>query len=246
MKNMILSLDKIFYQKSGIPILEDISFDITTKELVTIIGPNGAGKTTLLKVILGLIRPTNGKIIKNSSLKIGYMPQKLHMDPSLPITVKRFLEFSRHQEALQTVITAIGIDKLFEKSIHSLSGGEFQRVLLARALLSKPDLLVLDEPLQGVDINGQETLYKLIYEIRQILNCAVLLVSHDLHFVHAASDKVICLNHHICCAGKPEEVKKHPNYQLLFSNDRSDILALYAHSHNHSHDMDHNRSHCHE
>lgn len=243
---MILSLDKISYQKSGIAILEDISFAIAAKELVTVIGPNGAGKTTLLKVILGLIYPTSGKIIKIPSLKLGYMPQKLHMDPSLPITVKRFLEFALHQDTLQTVVAAIGIDKLFEKSIHSLSGGEFQRVLLARALLSKPDLLVLDEPLQGVDINGQVSLYKLIYEVRQILNCAVLLVSHDLHFVHAASDKVICLNHHICCAGKPEEVKKHPNYQLLFSNYRSEVLALYAHSHNHSHDMDHKRGDCNE
>lgn len=246
MTNVILSLDNVSYQKSGITILEDISFDISAKELVTVIGPNGAGKTTLLKIILGLSFPTKGKIIKIPSLKLGYMPQKLHMDPSLPITVKRFLEFSPHQEALQAVVAPIGIDKLYEKSIHTLSGGEFQRVLLARALLSKPDLLVLDEPLQGVDINGQESLYKLIYEVRQILNCAVLLVSHDLHFVHAASDKVICLNHHICCAGKPEEVKKHPNYQLLFSSNGSEVLALYAHSHNHSHDMDHTKGDCDE
>ncbi|AIL12927.1 zinc ABC transporter ATPase [Candidatus Paracaedimonas acanthamoebae] len=241
MKNTIISLDKISYQKGDVTILHDVSLAILAKELVTVIGPNGAGKTTLLKVILGLLTPTGGKITKLSALKIGYMPQKLHMDPSLPITVKRFLEFSRYQDALHEVVTAVGIDKLLEKSIHILSGGELQRILLARALLGKPDLLVLDEPLQGVDINGQVSLYKLIYEVRQILGCAVLLVSHDLHFVHAASDKVICLNHHICCAGKPEEVKKHPNYQSLFSSYGPEILAPYAHSHNHSHDIDNKR-----
>lgn len=243
---MILSLDKIFYHRNGVAILHDVSLAISAKELVTVIGPNGAGKTTLLKIVLGLITPTSGQIIKPASLKIGYMPQKLHMDPSLPITVKRFLEFSRYQDALQEIVTAVGIDKLLEKSIHILSGGELQRVLLARALLSKPDLLVLDEPLQGVDINGQVSLYKLIYEVRQVLNCSILLVSHDLHFVHAASDKVICLNHHICCAGKPEEVKKHPNYQLLFENYRPEVLAPYAHSHNHSHDIDNQRDECNE
>lgn len=246
MKNKIISLDKISYQKNGVNILHNVSLEILAKELVTIIGPNGAGKTTLLKVVLGLISPTSGQILKRSSLKIGYMPQKLHMDPSLPITVKRFLEFSCYQNTLQEIVTAVGIDKLLDKSIHVLSGGEFQRALLARALLSKPDLLVLDEPLQGVDISGQFSLYKLIYEVRQILGCAVLLVSHDLHFVHAASDKVICLNHHICCAGKPEEVKEHPNYQSLFSNYRPEVLAPYAHSHNHSHDIDHKRENCDE
>ena len=235
MRNAIISLDKICYQKNSMTILHDVSFSIFAKELVTIIGPNGAGKTSLLKVILGLVTPTSGQIAKRPFLKIGYMPQKLHMDPSLPITVKRFLEFSRYQDALQEIVTAVGIDKLLEKSIHILSGGELQRVLLARALLGKPGLLVLDEPLQGVDINGQVSLYKLIYEVRQILGCAVLLVSHDLHFVHAASDKVICLNHHICCAGKPEEVKNHPNYQNLFSSYNPEILAPYAHSHNHEH-----------
>lgn len=243
---MILSLDKIFYHRNGVAILHDVSLAISAKELVTVIGPNGAGKTTLLKIVLGLITPTGGQIIKPASLKIGYMPQKLHMDPSLPITVKRFLEFSRYQDALQEIVTAVGIDKLLEKSIHILSGGELQRVLLARALLSKPDLLVLDEPLQGVDINGQVSLYKLIYEVRQVLSCSILLVSHDLHFVHAASDKVICLNHHICCAGKPEEVKKHPNYQTLFENYRPEVLAPYAHSHNHSHDIDNKRDECNE
>jgi zinc transport system ATP-binding protein len=243
---MILSLNKVFYQKNGVSILEDVSLAISKKELVTVIGPNGAGKTTLLKVILGLITPTSGKVIKKSSLNFGYMPQRLHIDPSLPITVKRFLEFSRYQGTLQEIVDAVGIKQLLEKSIHILSGGELQRVLLARALLSKPDLLVLDEPLQGVDISGQVSLYKLIYDIRQILGCGIFLVSHDLHFVHAASDKVICLNHHICCAGKPEEVKEHPNYQTLFSDYRPEVLAPYAHYHNHNHDIDKKRDECNE
>lgn len=234
---MILSLDKVFYQKNDKVILDDVSLTISSQELVTIIGPNGAGKTTLLKIVLGLITPTRGNIVKPTSLKVGYMPQKLHVDPSLPITVKRFLELSRYQDTFHQIVSAVNIDHLLGNSIHILSGGELQRILLARALLSKPDLLVLDEPLQGVDINGQMSLYKLISEVRQILGCAVLLVSHDLHFVHAASDKVICLNHHICCAGKPEEVQNHPNYQLLFTGYRPDVLAPYAHHHDHHHDV---------
>ncbi len=238
---MILSLNKVFYQKNEMTILKDVSLTISSQEFVTIIGPNGAGKTTLLKMILGLITPTRGTIIKSASLKVGYMPQKLHLDPSLPITVQRFLELSRYQDAFQQIISAVSITHLLENSIYTLSGGELQRVLLARALLSKPDLLVLDEPLQGVDISGQMSLYKLISEVRQILGCAVLLVSHDLHFVHAASDKVICLNHHICCAGKPEEVQKHPNYQSLFTGYRPDVLAPYAHHHDHHHDVNDKR-----
>ncbi len=220
-------------------ILHDISLTVSEGEIVTVVGPNGAGKTMLLRVLLGLQKPTQGQVWLRPQLRIGYMPQKLKIEPTLPLTVKRFLCINKNydNESLQSVLNEVGATSLSDHSFHVLSGGEVQRVLLARALLNKPQLLVLDEPVQGVDINGQRSLYQLIAHLRERWKCGVLLVSHDLNFVFAASDKVICLNQHICCAGKPEKVAKDPQYTQIFGESGIEHLALYTHHHDHHHDQ---------
>lgn len=231
-------------------LLQDIDLSINAGQIISLIGPNGAGKTTLLNILLGLRKPTSGQVSQSPDLRIGYMPQKLSLNPQLPLTVERFLALSQHaaQTARITKITGIqaptvtqalkrtGVEHLQAAAMQNLSGGEIQRVLLARALLRKPQLLVLDEPVQGVDINGQSQLYQLITELRDELGCGVLLVSHDLHLVMAATDHVICLNQHICCHGHPKSVSSHPAYLALFGKAASTIAA-YTHKHNHSHDL---------
>ncbi len=218
-------------------IINDVSMILNKGEITTLIGPNGAGKTTLVKTVLGLIIPSQGSMEKKSGLRIGYMPQKLHIDSTLPLTVNRFLQTagSKTKSKLQQTLQDVGAQALTDKSVHSLSGGEMQRVLLARALLRDPELLVLDEPTQGVDISGQIELYNLISQIRDHRGCAVLMVSHDLHLVMAATDQVICLNRHICCSGGPEQVSRDPSYIELFGIAGAENLALYNHHHNHKH-----------
>ncbi len=218
-------------------VISDVSMQLKKGEITTLIGPNGAGKTTLVKAILGLLRPSSGKVIRSENLRIGYMPQKLHIDATFPLTVERFLKtaaFSEDEDRLRALL-AVGAEMLLNHSVHSLSGGEMQRVLLARALLRKPELLVLDEPAQGVDINGQIELYSLIASIRDQYGCAVVMISHDLHLVMAATDQVICLNSHICCSGHPEQVSTDPSYIELFGVPGAENLALYSHHHNHQH-----------
>lgn len=217
-------------------ILDHVSFRIEEKKIVTIIGPNGAGKTTLLKILLGLLNPSSGTVRRKPNLVIGYMPQKIFFDQSLPLTVIKFLSLFEQKMNPIKALELLNARSLAEKSIHVLSGGEFQRVLLARALLRLPRLLVLDEPGQGLDVLGQNELYHLIKKLRDHLNCAILLVSHDLHFVHSASDQVICLNHHICCAGSPEDIQTMEAYQALFGGKRPGALAPYIHDHDHRHD----------
>jgi zinc transport system ATP-binding protein len=207
-------------------------------EIVTVIGPNGAGKTTLLKKILGLIVPSNGEVVRHSALRIGYMPQKLTLNPLMPITVQRFLQQTRaDNHAIQQALHDVGVANLLQQSLHAVSGGELQRVLLARALLRQPELLVLDEPAQGVDVCGQADLYRLIAQLRDRYHCSVLLVSHDLHLVMAATDTVICLNRHICCQGHPEHVSQHPEYLQLFGRQIAEDIAVYTHRHDHDHDV---------
>lgn len=225
-------------QLQGQQILQDISFDIAPGEIITVIGPNGAGKTTLIRAVLGLQRPHSGSLERAAGLRIGYMPQKLFIDPTLPLTVKRFLTLTRGKPAqLNEVLDLTGIRPLVDKPVQSISGGELQRVLLARTLLQKPDLLVLDEPAQGVDVNGQVELYRLINKLRDRLGCAVLMVSHDLHLVMAATDRVLCLNHHICCSGLPEQVSNDPAYRALFGKAAAETLAVYHHHHDHHHGL---------
>ena len=226
-------------QLDGRPILERVSLCVHEGEIVTLIGPNGAGKTTLVRMILGLLRPDEGRIKLAPSLRIGYMPQRLKLSENLPLTAGRFLTLTdRHRpERMEEVVAETGIEHLLGRPMRNLSGGETQRVLLARALLRDPELLVLDEPAQGVDVTGQAELYALITRIRQHHRCGVLMVSHDLHLVMAATDQVLCLNRHLCCSGHPEAVSQHPAYLELFGAPATAKLALYTHHHDHTHDI---------
>lgn len=224
------SVSKLFAEK---PILQNISMAVNRGEITTIIGPNGAGKSTLARLILGLIAPDHGTIHRSNDLVIGYMPQKIHIDSTLPITTSRFLQLANTSyDACNRALDLVGIPEVKNTPFHKLSGGETQRVLLARAILCQPNLLVLDEPVQGVDFNGQNELYGLIGQLRSSLNCGIVMVSHDLHLVMSSTDHVICLNHHICCQGKPEQVTQDPAYLDIFGE-----TALYNHTHNHKHSL---------
>ena len=219
-------------------LLEKINFKIAQGEILTVIGPNGAGKTTLLRVALGLIRPTSGTVNMKPSLTIGYMPQRLHLDPTFPLTVKRLLSLAcnNDMDKVLPLLDEVGATHVLDSQMQNLSGGEMQRVLLARALVREPDLLVLDEPVQGVDVHGQVDLYQLISRIRDQRGCAVLMVSHDLHLVMAATDRVLCLNQHVCCSGTPESVTNDPAFLELFGSAAVQSMAVYVHDQNHHHD----------
>lgn len=233
MRKHLLNLEAVSKTFANRYVLDKISMSISQGEITTVIGPNGAGKSTLLKIILGLIAPDNGTIERSTELRIGYMPQKLYVDPTLPLTTHRFLRLADvSASACDEALTLTGISDLKNNSFQSLSGGEIQRVLLARAILRRPNLLVLDEPVQGVDINGQNELYRIITNLKETLNCGVVLVSHDLHLVMSDSDHVICLNQHICCQGKPEKVTQDPAYINIFGN-----TSVYNHHHNHQHTL---------
>ena len=218
-------------------LLSNITLTVSAGEIVTVIGPNGAGKTTLLRVLLGLIPLNKGSIFKKPKLKIGYLPQKVSVDPILPLSVSRIMKLTGNYSSLQikTALEETGVASLRDKPVFQLSGGEFQRVMLARALLRSPELLVLDEPVQGVDYMGESELYKLIANLRTSHGCGVLMVSHDLHVVMASTDRVLCLNQHICCEGQPEDVSRHPEYLRLFGLDSGSALAVYSHNHDHTH-----------
>lgn len=220
-------------------VLQNISLEVEQAKIVTLIGPNGAGKTTLIRILLGLTSADQGQITRRKDLKIGYMPQKLSIDPTLPITIERFLKLSGNHDPLRIrdVLDRIHIAHLLEAPLQSASGGEMQRVLLARALLGSPNLLVLDEPAQGVDVSGQAELYELIGKIRDETQCGVIMISHDLHIVMSSTDEVICLNHHVCCHGEPEQVSNDPAYLELFGANAANSLAVYTHNHNHEHDL---------
>jgi zinc transport system ATP-binding protein len=223
----------------GRSILDNVGFSLRKGEIVTLIGPNGAGKTTLVRVVLGLAMADAGSVVLRPGTRIGYMPQTLVVDQTLPLTVQRFVTLGTPASRRQTLaaLAETGAEKLIKAPVQTISGGELRRVLLARALLRDPDLLVLDEPVQGVDVNGQIELYQLIQSIRQRRGCGVLMVSHDLHLVMASSDHVLCLNHHVCCAGRPESVSRHPAYLELFGSAAAEHLAVYHHHHNHQHDL---------
>lgn len=236
---ILLSAAEIQLQFNGRPVLEQVSLELKAGEIVSLIGPNGAGKSTLVRVILGLLQPDSGRLWRRSGLTVGYMPQHLRLAENLPLTVERFLRMARteHDRKLEAVAEELGIVHLLANPMQQLSGGEQQRVLLARALARTPDLLVLDEPVQGVDVTGQAELYHLISRIRDRYHCGVLMVSHDLHLVMATTDQVLCINRHVCCAGHPESVSRHPAYLRLFGAPINDGLALYQHHHDHAHDI---------
>lgn len=226
---------------SGRSALENVDFQIDSGEIVTLVGPNGSGKSTLLRSLIGALKPSAGWIKRADNLRIGYVPQKLHIDPTLPMTAERFLSLPvRKPKAL--VLAALekaGAQDLATKQMSELSGGQFQRVLLARAVLETPNLLVLDEATQGLDQPGSAAFYRQIEELRTELGCGVLMVSHELHVVMSASDRVICLNGHVCCHGTPEIVASAPEYRALFGSGTQGALALYRHDHDHDHDHQH-------
>lgn len=219
-------------------VLRDVSLSVEPGEIVTVVGPNGSGKTTLLKLLIGAEKPQSGMITHQPGLRIGYVPQKLHIDPTLPITVERFLRLpgGTTRAACATALEKAGVPGLSNRQMSALSGGQFQRVLLARALITEPSLLLLDEATQGLDQPGSAAFYLQIEEVRQTTGCAVLMISHELHVVMAASDRVICLNGHVCCEGAPEIVSAAPEYRALFGTGTGGALALYRHEHDHTHD----------
>lgn len=226
--NTLIRCDNISFYRGQQLILDKVQLSVASGEIVTLIGPNGAGKTTLARIMLNLLSPTKGERWIKPDLTIGYLPQAFTPDPILPLTVKKLLQLTDSSQAsIEQALAEVGVFHLLKANLADLSRGELQRVLLARTLLRKPEFLVLDEPLQGVDFAGEQELYRLIYGIKERYGCGVFIISHDLHVVMAATDKVICLNKHICCSGKPEAVAQHPEYLALF----------YSHTHNHSHDL---------
>jgi len=239
--NALVAIKGLNVRLGSQTVLHDVDFEIRPGEIVTIVGPNGSGKSTLLRTIVGAQAPTAGKLELKPGLRIGYVPQKLHMDPTLPMTVRRFLDLPRRVDDSDAseALREAGAGALETRQMSGLSGGQFQRVLLARAILARPDLLILDEATQGLDQPGSAAFYRKIEEVRQDLGCAVLMVSHELHVVMAASDRVVCLNGHVCCQGEPEHVASAPEYQALFGTGTQGALALYRHEHSHSHDHDH-------
>ncbi len=230
----LLSLRGVTVSLGAARILDNVDLAVAAGEIVTLIGPNGAGKTTLLRVALGLLRPERGEVRREPGLRIGYMPQRLAVDPSLPLTVRRFLSMAARDAGprVEAALERVGASRTLRTPIQKISGGEMQRVLLARALLRDPELLVLDEPSQGVDLAGQEELFALITGIRDERGCGVLMVSHDLHLVMSSTDRVVCLNRVVCCTGEPLTVCSDPAYQRLFPTNIPGF-ALYAHRHEH-------------
>lgn len=247
MNTPLFTLDQINVHRGSRIILSNISLSIQQGEIVTVIGPNGAGKTTLLKVILGLTDITSGQIWRDHDWRVGYMPQLTRMNTLLPISVDRFLKGYMPSDIapqmLFDVAQKTGVHGLLSSSLHKLSGGEVQRVMLARALLAQPNILIMDEPTQGLDIAGQRAFYSLIQSIVKETDCAAILVSHDLHTVMAASHRVVCLNGHICCMGTPKSVQSSDAFAQLFGPSQSETLALYAHDPEHDHTHGHHHTH---
>ncbi|MDF0603720.1 metal ABC transporter ATP-binding protein [Psychromarinibacter sp. C21-152] len=217
--------------------LESVDFAIDRGEIVTIVGPNGSGKSTLIRAILGGVGLAKGRVRKAPGLRIGYVPQRLALDPTLPMTVRRFLGLPRRvaPATARQALDRAGVPGLGERQMAALSGGQFQRILLARALLEEPDLLILDEAAAGLDQPGSAAFYARIEDVRAETGCAVLMVSHDLHVVMSASDRVVCLNGHVCCAGTPDVVAETPDYRALFGEGTHGTMALYRHHHDHRH-----------
>lgn len=221
----------------GAEVLQSVDLAVRPGEIVTLIGPNGSGKTTLVRAVLGLQEAAAGGVTRRPGLRVGYVPQRVHIEDTMPLTVRRFLTLQRRRPRLaaEDALAMVSAGAIADSPVQAISGGEMRRVLLARALLHEPELLVLDEPAAGVDVAGQAALYDLIGALRERSGCGVLLVSHDLHLVMAATDEVICLNRHVCCRGAPDAVSRHPEYLAMFGGEVAASLAVYAHSHDHDH-----------
>ena len=234
--NALISATNVSVFKHQKSILENIDIQINKNDFITIIGPNGAGKTMLLKCLMGFYKPNFGEIQKKDKLKIGYMPQSINVINTMPMTVKNFITVRKKYDdiSFKQVVSEVDIKQLVHKQLSVLSGGEMQRVLLARSLLNNPDLLILDEPAQNLDISGQLSFYKLIQEIYSKRDISILMVSHDLHLVMVSTKKVLCLSNHICCSGKPQQVAQDPEFISMFGKDMANMMAVYQHTNNHS------------
>ena len=237
--NILVRLKDAGYQQNDKWLVKGVSLEVEKGKIVTLIGPNGSGKSTTAKIALGIYKKIDGEVEKYTS-KIGYVPQKISIDWTLPLRVYDFLTLTENlkDETIDEALSLTGVIHLKNKNLGNLSGGEFQRVLLARAISKKPELLVLDEPVQGVDFTGEIALYELIKKISDQLNCGILLISHDLHTVMSATDHVVCLNGHVCCSGSPIDVAKNNEYKALFGEQASQILTRYEHKHDHVHTSD--------
>ena len=237
--NSLVKLENAGVYKSSKWLVRGVNLELYNGQIVTLIGPNGSGKTTTAKMILKIVNADEGIVTRNAR-NMAYVPQKINIDWTLPLRVIDFMNITsniNHSQIIEA-LTLTGVEKLLYSEVRNLSGGEFQRVLIARAIAKKPDLLVLDEPVQGVDFNGEIALYNLIKNISDTLNCGILLISHDIHFVMSSTDHVICLNGHICCSGTPSAVAKNPAYIKLFGEHTASTLSLYEHHHDHSHSAD--------
>ena len=235
-KNTLVKLENAGYSQNNNWLVRGVSLVVEKGKIVTLIGPNGSGKSTTAKIALGIYKKIEGKVEKYTK-KVGYVPQKVSIDWTLPLRVNDFMVLTENlkDDAINEALSLTGVEHLKNKNLGSLSGGEFQRVLLARAISKKPELLVLDEPVQGVDFTGEIALYELIKKISDELNCGILLISHDLHTVMSATDHVVCLNGHVCCSGSPIDVAKNNEYKALFGEQASQILSVYEHRHDHVH-----------
>ena len=234
--NTLVKLKNVGYHQNDKWLVKGVSLEVEKGKIVTLIGPNGSGKSTTAKIALGIYKKIDGEVEKYTN-KIGYVPQKVSIDWTLPLRVRDFMVLTESikEEAIDEALSLTGVVHLKHKNLGNLSGGEFQRVLLARAISKKPDLLVLDEPVQGVDFTGEIALYELIKKISEELNCGILLISHDLHTVMSATDHVVCLNGHVCCSGSPSDVAKNNEYKALFGEQAAQTLSIYEHKHDHVH-----------
>jgi len=237
--NVLVKLNNVGLKQNQKWLVQGVSLQVEKAKIVTLIGPNGSGKSTTAKIALGLLKNIEGEVEKFTN-KIGYVPQKISIDWTLPLRVRDFMLLTDKlkEDTMEEALSLTGVVDLKDKSLGNLSGGEFQRVLLARAISKKPELLVLDEPVQGVDFTGEIALYELIKEISEKLNCGILLISHDLHTVMSATDYVVCLNGHVCCSGSPKEVAKNNEYKALFGEQAAQTLSIYEHKHDHVHTND--------
>ena len=233
----LVCLNRAGVYRSGKWLVRGVDLSVAPGEIVTLIGPNGSGKSTTAKMALGILKTDEGSAVRKPDLKVGYVPQKLHIDWTLPLTVRRFMTLTNRlsKADLEGALERTGVGRLVDADVRHLSGGETQRVLLARAIARSPDLLVLDEPVQGVDYSGEIAIYDLISRIRHELGCGILMISHDLHVVMAATDQVVCLNGHVCCRGTPVAVSQSPAFRELFGHRAGDALAVYEHHHDHVH-----------
>ena len=238
-EDILVKLNNVGFRQNKKWLVEGVSLEVKKGKIITLIGPNGSGKSTTAKIALGIYKGIEGSVEKHTN-KVGYVPQKITIDWTLPLRVKDFMILTEvlKEEEIDDALSLTGVMHLKNKNLGNLSGGEFQRVLLARAISKKPELLVLDEPVQGVDYTGEIALYELIKKISDTLNCGILLISHDLHTVMTATDHVVCLNGHVCCSGTPKDVVKNNEYKSLFGDRASQILSIYEHKHDHVHSND--------